>query len=142
MKLNRMFKLIKNEVKKIFSQKSTPIMLALLVVAVLIGGFILKANTPTATNDWKIQLTQSNQTLQTQITLPQTGPGQTKEEMQQEIDTNTYRIDHDLPPIEGRTLWGFVIPVSALISLVSLLTIIVGAGSIAGEFSNEPLNYY
>jgi len=137
-----MFKLIKNEVKKIFSQKSTPIMLALLVVAVLIGGFILKANTPTATNDWKIQLTQSNQTLQTQITLPQTGPGQTKEEMQQEIDTNTYRIDHDLPPIEGRTLWGFVIPVSALISLVSLLTIIVGAGSIAGEFSNEPLNYY
>ena len=142
MKLNRMFKLIKNEVKKIFSQKSTPIMLALLVVAVLIGGFILKASTPTATNDWKIQLTQSNQTLQTQITLPQTGPGQTKEEMQQEIDTNTYRIDHDLPPIEGRTLWGFVIPVSALISLVSLLTIIVGAGSIAGEFSNEPLNYY
>ena len=136
MKLNRMFKLIKNEVKKIFSQKSTPIMLALLVVAVLIGGFILKANTPTATNDWKIQLTQTNQTLQTQITLPQTGPGQTKEEMQQEIDTNTYRIDHDLPPIEGRTLWGFVIPVSALISLVSLLTIIVGAGSIAGEFSN------
>ncbi|MHB8075367.1 ABC transporter permease [Desulfosporosinus fructosivorans] len=131
-----MFKLTKNEVKKTFSQKSTPIMLALLVVVVLIAGFILKANAPSTTDDWKIQLTQSNQTLQTQMALPQTGPSITIEQMQQQITTNNYRIDHDLPPIEGRSLWGFVIPVSALISLVSLLTIIVGAGAIAGEFSD------
>jgi len=131
-----MFKLTKNEVKKTFSQKSTPIMLALLVVVVLIAGFILKANVPSITEEWKTQLTQTNQTLQTQIALPQTGPGISKEQIQQEITTNTYRIDHDLPPIEGRSLWGFVIPVSTLISLVSLLTIIVGAGAIAGEFSD------
>ncbi|WP_243454622.1 ABC transporter permease [Desulfosporosinus fructosivorans] len=131
-----MFKLTKNEVKKTFSQKSTPIMLALLVVVVLIAGFILKANAPSTTDDWKIQLTQTNLTLQTQMALPQTGPSITIEQMQQQITTNNYRIDHDLPPIEGRSLWGFVIPVSALISLVSLLTIIVGAGAIAGEFSD------
>ncbi|TGE35567.1 ABC transporter permease [Desulfosporosinus fructosivorans] len=134
--MNRMFKLTKNEVKKTFSQKSTPIMLALLVVVVLIAGFILKANAPSTTDDWKIQLTQTNLTLQTQMALPQTGPSITIEQMQQQITTNNYRIDHDLPPIEGRSLWGFVIPVSALISLVSLLTIIVGAGAIAGEFSD------
>ena len=132
-----MLKLIKNEIKKTFSQISTPIMLALVVVVVLTAGFIFKSNAPSAAqnNDWKIQLTQKNQVLKTQLTLPQTGRGATKEEMQIEIKTNTYRIDHNLPPIEGRTVWGFVIQVSGLISLVSLLTIIVGAGSIAGEFS-------
>lgn len=132
-----MFKLIKNEIKKTFSQISTPIMLILVVLVVLIAGFILKSNALSSAekNNWKTQLTKKNQTLQTQLNQPRTGPGQSKEQIQEEIKTNTYRIDHNLPPIEGRTLWGFVIPVSGLISLVSLLTIIVAAGSIAGEFS-------
>jgi ABC-2 type transport system permease protein len=135
--LNRILKLINNEIKKTFSQISTPIMLVLLVVIVLVAGFIFKSNAPSAAEkkDWVMQLTQKNQALQTQLSLPQHGPRQDEEQMKEEIKTNTYRINHNLPPIEGRTLWGFVIPISGLISLVSLLTIIVAAGSIAGEFS-------
>lgn len=132
-----MLKLIKNEIKKTFSQISTPIMLILLVVIVLIGGFILKSNAPSAAEkkNWKATLTQNNQILQTQLTLPQRGPREDKEQIQEEIKTNAYRISHNLPPIEGRTVWGFVISLSNLISLISLLTIIVAAGAIAGEFS-------
>ena len=132
-----MLKLIKNEIKKTFSQIGTPIMLISLVVIVLFGGFILKSRAPSISeqNNWKAQLTQSNVALKSRINQSQHGHGQDKSDIQMEINTNTYRINHNLAPIEGRTLWSFVISMSDLISLVALLTIIVAAGSVAGEFS-------
>ncbi|HBP63846.1 MAG TPA: hypothetical protein DD730_06160 [Desulfosporosinus sp.] len=54
--------------------------------------------------------------------------------MEKDIKTNNYRIEHNLPPTEGRTLWGSVTQTTGLISLVSLLSIIISAGIVAGEF--------
>jgi len=150
MELRRMFNLIINETLKILSQMSTYIMLTLLIGSVLAAGFIFKYNGQTSyTNeDWKAQLTQQNKDLekvlikQTQndalqkvLSQTPTGGVQIKDVIEKDIKTNNYRIDHNLPPIEGRTLWGFVTQTSGLISLVSLLSIIISAGIVAGEFA-------
>lgn len=144
-----MLNLILNETIKILSQISTYIMLTLLIGSVIAAGFIFKYNGQTtyANEDWKIQLTQQNKDLEKvlikqnendalQKVLSQTPTGgvQLKDVIEKDIRTNNYRIEHNLPPTEGRTLWGSVTQTSGLISLVSLLSIIISAGIVAGEF--------
>ena len=134
---------------KILSQKSTYIMLTILIGSVIVGGFIFKYNGQTsyANEDWKTQLTQQNKDLEKVLkkqkendalekVLSQTPTGgvQIKDVIEKDIKTNNYRIDHNLPPTEGRTLWGSVTQTTGLIPLVSLLSIIISAGIVAGEF--------
>ena len=147
--MRRMLNLILNETIKILSQLSTYIMLMLLLVSVIATGFIFKYNGQTtySNEDWKAQLTQQNKDLQKALkkqnendalekVLSQTPTCgvQLKDVIEKDIKTNNYRIDHNLPPTEGRTLWGSVTQTSDLIPLVSLLSIIISAGIVAGEF--------
>lgn len=148
--MRRMLNLILNETMKLLNQMSTYIMLALLIGTVIAAGFIFKYNGQTsyANEDWKAQLTQQNKDLEKVLikqnqndaleqVLSQSPIGgvQIKDVIEKNIKTNDYRIEHNLPPIEGRTLWGFVTQTSGLISLVSLLSIIISAGIVAGEFT-------
>jgi len=141
--------LILNEIIKILNQISTYIMLTVLIVSVLAAGFIFKYNGQTtyANGDWKAQLIQQNTDLEKVLkkqndndalekVLAQTPTGgvQLKDVIEKDIKTNNYRIEHNLPPTEGRTLWGSVTQTTGLISLVSLLSIIISAGIVAGEF--------
>jgi ABC-2 type transport system permease protein len=124
-------------------------MLTVLIVSVLAAGFIFKYNGQTtyANGDWKAQLIQQNTDLEKVLkkqnendalekVLAQTPTGgvQLKDVIEKDIKTNNYRIEHNLPPTEGRTLWGSVTQTTGLISLVSLLSIIISAGIVAGEF--------
>jgi len=139
--LRRLLNLIRNENMKMFRQMSTYIMLGLLIVIVIGFGFISKNTAqPAATSaDWKAQLTQQNTDMQASLTQIQTA-GVAVEQSTASIDkamkTNTYRIEHDLPPEQGTTLWGFVTQLAGAISLVSLFTIIIAAGIVAGEFNS------
>ncbi len=147
--MRRMPNLILNEIIKILNQISTYIMLTVLIVSVLAAGFIFKYNGQTtyANGDWKAQLIQQNTDLEKVLkkqnendalekVLAQTPTGgvQLKDVIEKDIKTNNYRIEHNLPPTEGRTLWGSVTQTTGLISLVSLLSIIISAGIVAGEF--------
>lgn len=147
--MRRMPNLILNETIKILNQISTYIMLTLLIGSVIAAGFIFKYNGQTtyANEDWKTQLTQQNTDLEKvlikqnqndalQKVLSQTPTDgiELKDVIEKDIKTNNYRIAHNLPPTEGKTLWGCVTQTSALISLVSLLSIIISAGIVAGEF--------
>jgi len=138
--LRRLLNLIRNENMKIFRQVSTYIMLGLLVAIVIGFGFISRTTTqPASTNtDWKTQLTQQNTEMQAsliQIKTAGVAVEQTSAGIEQVIKTNNYRIEHNLPPDQGTTLWGFVTQLSGAISLVSLFTIIIAAGIVAGEFN-------
>lgn len=148
--MRRMLNLIINETMKILNQMSTYIMLILLIGSVIVAGFIFKYNGQTtyANEDWKAQLTQQNKELENVLikqnkydalekVLSQTPTGgvEIKDIIEKDIKTNNYRIEHNLPPIEGRTLWGGVTQTSGLIPLVSLLSIIISASIVAGEFT-------
>ena len=148
--MRRMLNLILNETMKIFGQISTYVMLILLIGSVIIAGFIFKYNGQAtyANEDWKTQLIQQNKdlakvlkkqnendALEKILSQTPTGGVELKDVIEKDIKTNNYRMEHNLPPIEGRTLWGFVTQTSGLISMVSLLSIIISAGIVAGEFT-------
>ena len=140
--MRRMLNLIQNENMKIFRQLSTYIMLGLLIVIVIASGFLSKNSAqPAATNtDWKTQLTQQNTDMQKTMTQVQTqgiSVEQSSAAFEKIIKTNNYRIEHNLPPEQGKIVWGFVTDLAAgMISLVSLFSIIIAAGIVAGEFNS------
>jgi len=116
-------------------------MLGLLIAVVIGFGFISKNSAqPAATNaDWKTQLTQQNTEMQaslTQIQAQGIAVEQSSAGLEKVIKTNNYRIEHNLPPEEGKTVWSFVTELSGAIALVSLFTIIIAAGIVAGEFNS------
>jgi len=136
-----MLNLIQNENMKIFRQLSTYIMLGLLIVIVIAGGFISKNSVqPASTNtDWKTQLTQQNTEMQKSLTQVQTqgiAVEQSSAGIEKGIKINNYRIEHNLPPAQGKIVWGFVTDLAGMISLVSLFSIIIAAGIVAGEFNS------
>jgi ABC-2 type transport system permease protein len=141
--LRRMFNLIQNENMKIFRQLSTYIMLGLLIVIVIASGFLSKnsAQRASTNTDWKTQLTQQNTDMQKTLTLVKQNPGVGSEQssagIEKGIKINNYRIEHNLPPQQGKIVWGFVTDLAAgMISLVSLFSIIIAAGIVAREFNS------
>jgi len=140
--LRRLLNLIRNENMKIFRQVSTYIMLGLLVAIVIGFGFISRTTSqPASTNtDWKTQLTQQNTEMQASLTQVKTAGvavEQTSAGLEKLIKINDYRIEHNLPPAQGKTVWGFVTEVSVgAISFISLFAIIIAAGIVAGEFNS------
>ena len=141
--MRRMFNLIQNENMKIFRQLSTYIMLGLLIVIVIASGFLSKnsAQRASTNTDWKTQLTQQNTDMQKTLTLVKQNPGVGSEQnsagIEKGIKINNYRIEHNLPPQQGKIVWGFVTDLAAgMISLVSLFSIIIAAGIVAREFNS------
>jgi len=136
-----MLNLIQNENMKIFRHVSTYIMLGLLIIIVIAtAGLQTKLNPqPASTTDWKTQLTQQNTELQQSIPQVQTQGVAVEQSLaayDKIIKTNNYRLEHNLPPDQGKTLWGFVTQSAGIISLVSLFSIIIAAGIVAGEFNS------
>ena len=142
-----MLNLIQNENMKIFRQLSTYIMLGLLIIIVIASGFLSKNSAPPASTNtnWKTQLTQQNTEMQKTLTQYQQNPGvgsvdvleQASAGLEKMIKTNNYRIEHNLPPEQGKIVWGFVTDLAAgMISVVSLFSIIIAAGIVAREFNS------
>ncbi len=120
---------------KLYSQKATWIMAAILVVLVIGMGGLFKIDeaitggeVPTGDN-WKEELQQQNEQLMSQEGQAQevAYPGYTN------VEENQYRIENDLPPTEYNA-WDFVRDNRGFVALVSLFTIIVAAGITANEF--------
>jgi ABC-2 type transport system permease protein len=51
------------------------------------------------------------------------------------INVNQYHIDHNIPPSEV-TLWGNMLAAADLMIVVSVMTVIIAADSVAGEFTD------
>jgi len=131
-----MYKLIKNENIKIFRQLSTYIMLGLMIVIVIIAAFFIKYNVGSSgvSSDWKAQLTKDNQNLQQEAATGRVRMN--RADIEQQIKINDYRIQHNIPPTEDRTLWGFATGSSNLLQLIALFMIIVAGGIVASEYSS------
>ncbi|PTM59899.1 ABC transporter permease [Desmospora activa] len=127
-------RLIQNENMKIFRRIGTWVMTGLLVLVVIGYALITHFNQAATQNqDWKQNLESANQ--QNQAMLQQADvPDFYHAEIEKEIAMNQYRLDHNIPPTE-QTLWGFITESTDFTSLITLFTIIVGATSVAGEFS-------
>ncbi|MFD1736506.1 ABC transporter permease [Bacillus salitolerans] len=130
-----MHNLILNENLKIYKRTGTLVMMFLLLAIIITVGIVTKfVFSDSQTDDWKATLQAETTQLQQDIdtgSYPKTAINY----MEKEIAINEYRLSHDIPPTESQTLWGFMITSSDITILVSLFTIVVGAGIVASEFS-------
>ncbi|GAF64627.1 ABC transporter permease protein [Bacillus sp. TS-2] len=140
--MSNFFQLIKNEQIKLYRLKSTWAMYILLFVIIVGMGLVLKVFNEelvsnTYSDNWQEELRTENEMLLEEI-----------EEFESEedsffinlidynydqIEINSYYLDQDIAPpsYDG---WAFLLENAGLSSLISLFTIIVGAGMIANEF--------
>lgn len=130
--------LIQNENMKIYRKNATKIMLAILIGLILAAGCVIKFNEPAAKANphWKQSLIEQNQTLKKEL-KKEKGDKSVRDHLKQTIAVNQYRVDHNIKPAQGETLWGFVEDVANNLEMVIVIfTIIVVSTSIAGEFDS------
>lgn len=127
--------LIQNENMKIYRRVGTWVMIGLLVVAVVAGCILnSKFGGTTNTTDWKTELAANNKQFEMDIANPDV-PDTFKDIQRKQLEINEYRLEHNIAPVEGSTLWGWTLDAADIIMFVTLFTVIVAAGSVASEFS-------
>lgn len=139
--MGKFFKLIYNEEIKLYIRKSTWIMY--IVLAGLIIGIAALTNTfdqgkNYTSDNWRTELQKENKALQkdTEDYIKETNPDEDDfyvKMNQEEMDRNNYYLEHDIQP-QNYGAWQFTSDNAGLLSVVSLLTIIVAAGTVANEF--------
>ncbi|MBS3681587.1 ABC transporter permease [Ornithinibacillus massiliensis] len=129
----KFYRLVHNEVQKIYIQKSTWVMYILLALIVLVGA-IINLTTDLVVkdydeNNWREELQAENTELMEEIEeIGLLGDINTSL-----IEQNNYYLEHDIQP-PGYGAWQYVLENVFLVSLISLFTIIVAAGILANEF--------
>lgn len=121
---------------KIYRRNATKVMIIILLGIILAAGLIIKFNQPEPkeNNQWKQELIQENKSLAEQQSQVG-GNKQATDYLKKQIAINEYRIDHNLEPVQGETLWKFVESTATnAVILISIFTIIVVSTSIASEF--------
>lgn len=128
-----LFKLIYNELIKIYILKSTWIMYIALAVIIVASASLSSAfddyRTSYSDENWRAELTAENEALEAEMQ----GFEFFQEFNSAEIERNNYYLDNDIQPF-GYGAWQFTDDQQFMMSIVSLLTIIVAGGIVANEF--------
>ncbi len=132
--MSSLVSLIQNENMKIYRRVSTWVMIGLLILLLMGFGFLTRfVIKETVDENWQQSLTERNVSLEEMVSDPYLfGP---KHEFRNEIIINQYRIENDIEPVEMATFWGFVKEAVGITSIITMFTIIIGAGIVANEFS-------
>ncbi len=111
-------------------------MIALLLIAVSLFGLILKMEEKDAMNepDWRVSIEEQNKQIQQDLSMEEGMPEQFIEMQERALLVNEYRLENNIPP-QTESVWSFTSEVAPVISLITLFTIIVGASTVASEFS-------
>ena len=127
-------RLIQNENMKIYRRPGTWVMYGILIAILLIIGLFTKFILEDPVNDWQEDLTLKNAQYQMLIDEREM-LAVAVERYQREITLNEYRLEQNIPPIETKSFWGFMTSTVNSISIVTMFTIIIAAGIVAGEFT-------
>ncbi|MGA9288817.1 MAG: ABC transporter permease subunit [Anaerobacillus sp.] len=134
-RLSSLVNLIQNENMKIYRRIGTWVMIGLVVAAVLVAAIFTNLNGSDGSGDWradaKSSIQQSEQTLQDSEGMPKAF----KDSQKRSIAINEYRLANDIAPLQSNSIWSFMDDSTGIVSLISIFTIIIGAGIIASEYS-------
>lgn len=134
--MSNFFGLLQNENMKIYRRSSAKVMIIIMLGLILAAGLIIKFSGDQPKDDphWKQTLLQENKELNKQMASVK-GNKQATDYFKKSIAINEYRVNHNLKPEQGETLWKFVEDAAGnLILVISIFTIIVVSTSIASEF--------
>lgn len=136
--MSNFFGLLQNENMKIYRRSSAKVMIIIMLGLILAAGLIIKFSGDQPKDDphWKQTLLQENKELNKQLVSVK-GNDQMTYYFKKSIAMNEYRLDHNLKPEQGETLWSFVQGAggSLMIMVISIFTIIIVSTSIASEFN-------
>lgn len=135
-----MFKLVKNELFKIFIKKSTWVMFALLLALIITNNFITKIQSNDEltiinqyTSDWKAEISKENELLTNQNIKNPDNELQVSKNFEK-IRENQYYLEKDIKPLNYGA-FQHVNNNTIFLPVISLLTIIIAAGIVSNEFS-------
>jgi ABC-2 type transport system permease protein len=133
--LANIVKLIQNENMKIYRRISTWIMLVILIAVAVVVGVVMNSTASDSVDEqWKQNLQQQNEVYKTDLANEDL-PDMVKDISERELAINEYRLEHDIAPMETRSTWNFMTVAAEIVSLITLFTIVVGASSVASEFT-------
>ncbi|UJL47008.1 ABC transporter permease [Virgibacillus sp. NKC19-16] len=135
--MSNFFKLVYNELTKMYIQKSTWVMYIILGGLIIGGAAITSAfgnvDEDYASDNWREALQEENEEIQQQMQENEQEDGTYVAVNPNQIEKNNYHLENDIQPT-GYGAWQYVQENQGLLSIVSLLTIIVAAGIVANEF--------
>ncbi|OHX53884.1 ABC transporter permease [Planococcus salinarum] len=133
-----MLKLIQNEWMKLWSRKSSWIMIILLAVILFSSSAITKwvDNSMNTANTETWQQLEAAEMANNLILLENNSLGDVRREyLEGEVAIAEHRLENDVAPFDSNSMQQSVIDSHALMSLVTLFTVIVAGGIVAAEFS-------
>ncbi|TCT24945.1 ABC-2 type transport system permease protein [Melghiribacillus thermohalophilus] len=135
--MSEYFKLLYNELFKIYVRKSTWAMYAVLTLLIIAPAVLILSFDDMQkeyTDNWREELQKENEEYQKDMAEMEESPGDFVEEYNsQTIAKNNYYLENDIKPLNYGA-WTFTLENAGLVSVVSLLTIIIGAGIISNEY--------
>ncbi|MBB6637671.1 ABC transporter permease [Cohnella thailandensis] len=133
--MSSLSQLIRNENMKIYFRPRTWLMVLFLVGTVaLMSGIMKWDESRSETADWRASLTQQNEKMALDLQSSADMDEGSREYLQERITLNDYHLSQNINP-DKLTLWSYVNSSASLIILVTLLTVVVAADMIAGEFT-------
>ena len=134
-----MFKLLQNELMKMFKRPGTYVMIGLLLLMISVAGGVLKYQENTATGadnqNWKQSLQIEIDETKKELKDMGNAPKNVTAFLERDIALKEYRLDHNISPNQDYSLWEFVSDTSNLIQFAGLFAIIIAAGIVASEFN-------
>lgn len=134
-----MFKLLQNELMKIFMRPGTYVMIGMVLIMVSITGGVFKyienKKEISPNQDWKQALHSDIQEMEKELNELENAPKFMTEPIEREITISKYRIENNISPDQEYSLWSFVGDGEFMIQFVGLFVIIVAAGIVASEFN-------
>lgn len=133
-----MLKLIQNEWMKLWSRKSSWIMIVLLAVILLSSAAITKwvDNSMDSANTETWQQVETNEMAYSLSMLEDDSLSDAQREyFEGEAAISEHRLENGLPPFEYNSMQQGVIESHVMMSIVTLFTVIVAGGIVAAEFS-------
>ncbi len=126
-----MLNLIRNEWLKLWTKKGTWVMVILIAVLMVASAGIGKwMSTMGEQTDWKQTASLELKTIDQEL-----NSGVDSSNLKDQKRILEHRIENNLPPVQPYTAQEYILDVPSMLSIVTLFTVIVGAGMIATEFS-------
>lgn len=127
--------LIQNENMKIYRRPGTWIMIGLIIAAVLTAGIFTSLSGSDESTDWRTNAQNTIQESEKTLKDSEGMPKAYKDSLKRDIALNEYRLDNNIPPLERGSIWSFMNNSTGIVMLISIFTIIIGAGIVASEYS-------
>ncbi|SES32081.1 ABC transporter permease [Salipaludibacillus aurantiacus] len=130
--------LVQNESMKIFKKTGTKVMFLILIALIAVIGLVTRffiGEPADEAADWETVLQQEVQMIEQQLESGEIPP-RAAEGLQEQHDLYMYHLEEGIEPLNSSHRWYFIVNNPQFVNFLTMFTVIIAAGIIAGEHSN------